>query len=244
MKKNGMKRTVSLILACLMILALACCGAEQGADKPAEEKETPPAGSETASVTEEKGSERHEEGSEEASGPSETEEENRESGEDPASESAKILVAVFSATGTTKGVAERIAAMEGADLYEIVPEEPYTKEDLNWHDSKSRTTKEQDDKNSRPGIAGDKLDLSGYEKIYVGYPIWWGEEPRILDTFVESYDFTGITMIPFCTSSSSGLGRSGKNLEERAGSGNWLEGKRFPGSVSDDDLQSWIESLE
>ena len=154
-----------------------------------------------------------------------------------------VLVVVFSATGTTKGVAEKIAAIEDADLYEIVPAEPYSDADLNWHDSESRTTIEQNDDSVRPVIAGETIDLAGYERIYVGYPIWWGEEPRILDTFVESYDFGTITMIPFCTSASSGIGRSGKNLAEHAKSGNWLDGKRFSGSVSTSDLENWINGL-
>ena len=155
-----------------------------------------------------------------------------------------VLVVVFSATGTTKGVAEKIAAIEGADLYEIVASEPYSDDDLNWNDSNSRTTKEQNDSSVRPGIASETINLSGYSKIYVGYPIWWGEEPRIMDTFVESYDFGNITMIPFCTSSSSGIGRSGKNLADNAGSGNWLDGARFGGSVSEDDLRSWTSGLQ
>ena len=155
-----------------------------------------------------------------------------------------VLVAVFSATGTTKGVAEKIAALEDADLYEILAAEPYSEADLNWNDRSSRTTKEQNDAAVRPAIASDPLDLSGYERIYVGYPIWWGEEPRILDTFVESYDFGTITMIPFCTSASSGIGRSGKNLAEHAKGGNWLDGRRFSGGVSESDLADWIKGLD
>ncbi|MCR4633638.1 MAG: flavodoxin [Erysipelotrichaceae bacterium] len=156
----------------------------------------------------------------------------------------KTLVVVFSATGTTLGVAKKIAAIEDADLYEIKAKEAYSDADLNWNDKNSRSTLEQNDDSVRPEIGSEALSLEGYTKIYVGFPIWWGEEPRILDTFVESYDFSGITMIPFCTSSSSGIGRSGKNLEEHAGNGNWLEGKRFSGSVSETDLASWIDSLK
>ena len=154
------------------------------------------------------------------------------------------LVVVFSATGTTKGVAEKIAAITGADLYEIIPAEPYSDADLDWHDKNSRTTIEQDDKTVRPAIGSDVISLDGYETIYIGYPIWWGEEPRIMDTFVESYSFDGITMIPFCTSGGSGIGRSGKNLAENAGSGNWLDGGRLQGGVSEADIQSWINGLQ
>ena len=127
------------------------------------------------------------------------------------------LVVYFSATGTTKSVAEKIAGVTGADIYEIVPMELYTEADLNWHDSDSRTTHEQDDKSIRPGIASDKLSLDGYTTIYVGYPIWWGEEPRIMDTFVENYDFSGKTMIPFCTSGGSGIGSSGSVRRKEKG---------------------------
>ena len=157
---------------------------------------------------------------------------------------SEILVAYFSATGTTKGVAERIASVTGADLYEIVPVEPSTEDDLNWHDSDSRTTHEQNDKSARPEIAGDKLSLDGYTTVYLGFPIWWGEEPRILDTFAESYDFTGITVIPFCTSGGSGIGRSGSNMEALAGTGTWLDGARHSGSISEEDLRSWIDGLQ
>ena len=155
-----------------------------------------------------------------------------------------VLVVYFSATGTTKGVAEKIASFTGADLYEIKAAQEYTAEDLDWNDSDSRTTHEQNDPAVRPEIGSDPVSLEGYSTIYIGFPIWWGEEPRIMDTFVESYDFDGITMIPFCTSSSSGIGMSGKNLESNAGSGKWLDGERFSGSVSEDELQTWIEGLK
>ena len=154
------------------------------------------------------------------------------------------LVVVFSATGTTKGVAEKIASITDADFYEIIPAEPYSDADLDWNDKNSRTTIEQNDASVRPAISGEAISLEGYKTIYIGYPIWWGEEPRIMDTFVESYNFDGITMIPFCTSGGSGIGRSGKNLAEHAGSGNWLEGDRLQGSVSEEDLQSWIDGLQ
>ena len=154
------------------------------------------------------------------------------------------LVAYFSSTGTTKGVAEKIASVTGGDLYEIMAAEPYSDQDLNYNDSSSRTTIEQNDKSVRPEISSEELSLKGYTTMYLGFPIWWGEEPRILDTFVEKYSFDGITVIPFCTSASSGIGRSGSNMETLAGSGTWLEGERFSGSVSEEELQAWIEGLE
>ena len=125
--------------------------------------------------------------------------------EEPAVVENKTLVIVFSATGNTRTVAEKIAAITDADIYEIIAKETYTEADLNWHDKNSRTTIEQNDPSSRPEIGSGEVPLEGYTTIYIGYPIWWGEEPRIMDTFVEKYDFTGITMIPFCTSGSSGI---------------------------------------
>lgn len=155
-----------------------------------------------------------------------------------------VLVVYFSATGTTKGVAEKIAAITGADTYEIKAAQAYSDADLNWNDSNSRSTKEQNDSSARPKIGSETKSLDGYKTIYIGYPIWWGEEPRIMDTFVESYSFNGITMIPFCTSGSSGIGRSGQNLAKHAGSGNWLEGKRFGAGASEDELKNWIKGLQ
>lgn len=153
----------------------------------------------------------------------------------------KVLVAYFSATGTTKGVAEKIAKITDADLYEIVAKDEYTSDDLDWHDDNSRTTHEQNDPNFRVEMAGEGLSLEEYQTIYLGYPIWWGEEPRILDTFVEKYDFDGKTIIPFCTSGSSGIGESDTNLAQLAGSGTWLKGERFSGSVSEEELEKWID---
>lgn len=152
----------------------------------------------------------------------------------------KTLVVYFSATGTTKGVAEQIASVTGADTYEITAAQPYSTDDLNYNDSNSRTTIEQNDKSVRPEIGSEKISLDGYDTIFIGFPIWWGEEPRIMDTFVESYDFTGKTMIPFCTSSSSGIGASGSNLASIAGTGNWLEGERLSSSS---DIEGWINGL-
>ena len=160
-------------------------------------------------------------------------------------EERDVLVIYFSATGTTKGVAEKIAALTDADIFEIVPAVPYTSADLNWNDRNSRTSVETDDPSCRPEIDGEPVDLEGYSTIFIGYPIWWGDIPRIMSTFVESYDFGEITMIPFCTSASSGVGQSDKHLEEQAGSGKWLKGTRLQGNISEEALHSWIsEKIE
>lgn len=154
----------------------------------------------------------------------------------------KTLVAYFSATGTTKRVAEKIAELENADMYEIVPANPYTSADLNWNDSNSRTTKEMDDKNVRPEIASDDIELSNYSTIYLGYPIWWGDAPRIMSTFVEKYNFDGIKVIPFCTSGGSGIGRSGSNLSNLAKTGNWVQGERLNSGADTNNVQNFIDT--
>lgn len=157
----------------------------------------------------------------------------------------KTLVLYFSATGTTKGVAEKIASVSGADLYEIVPKDPYTDADLNYSDSSTRATMEQNDPDARPEFEPIEIDIDNtYSTVFLGYPIWWGQEPRIMDTFVESYDLSDITVIPFCTSGSSGIGSSGKSLSEKAGSGRWLEGNRFSGTVTEDEIRNWIAGLD
>ena len=155
----------------------------------------------------------------------------------------KTLVIYFSATGTTKGIAGKIAGITGADLYEIRAEIPYTEEDRTWTDSNSRCSVEQNDPAVRPAIGSEKINLDGYSIIYIGYPIWFGQEPRIMDSFVESYDFDGITVIPFCTSGSSGIGQSGRNLASNAGSGNWIDGQRFAGDASEEEIKEWIETI-
>ena len=153
---------------------------------------------------------------------------------------SSVLVVYFSATGTTRGVAERIAALAGADLAEIVPAQPYTAEDLNYNDRTTRATVEQNTPDARPEIA-DEISLDGYTTVYLGYPIWWGQAPRILSTFVESHDFTGITVIPFCTSGGSGAGHTGETLGEQAGTGTFLSSTRLNAGISEAELQAWIE---
>ncbi len=156
----------------------------------------------------------------------------------------KVLVAYFSATGTTKTLAEYAADAMGADLYEIVPEEPYTDDDLNYNDRNTRATVEQNDKNVRPAISGSVENMDQYEIVFLAFPIWWGEEPRIMDTFVEAYDFSGKTVIPFCTSGGSGIGSSGKNMQSLStGDATWLDGARLSGSSSREDMVNWINGL-
>jgi len=159
---------------------------------------------------------------------------------DPVAVEDKVLVVYFSATGTTEKIAETIADITGGELIKIVPEEQYSLQDLKYNDNNSRSTREQNDKSVRPEIAND-ISLEGCKILYLGYPIWWGQAPRILDTFVESHDFSGITVIPFCTSGSSDIGESDDYLAELAKSGNWLQGRRFSGSTAKETLESWIK---
>lgn len=164
---------------------------------------------------------------------------------DTTAESGKILVAYYSASGTTKRVATAIADAAGADLYEITPVEPYTSDDLNWNNSASRVSREHDDESLRD-IALTEItpaDWDSYDAVLIGYPIWWGSAAWPVDNFVKGNDFTGKTVIPFCTSASSGLGDSGTLLEEMAGTGDWQEGYRFSSGASDADVADWVASL-
>ncbi len=229
-----MKKYMTILLSVILVLSLVACGSKSEEDtnqnKQAQEITSEESTTDTTATVADESETTTEETSQEQTS------EEPQTGKD-------VLVVYFSATGTTKGVAEKIAAITDADLYEITAAQEYTSDDLDWNDSDSRTTKEQNDSSVRPEIESDPVSLEGYNTIYIGYPIWWGEEPRIMDTFVESYNFEGITMIPFCTSASSGIGSSGKNLADNAGSGNWLEGQRFGSGASEEDVQSWIEGL-
>ena len=139
----------------------------------------------------------------------------------------RILVAYFSATGTTRKVSEEIARLSDGELFEIEAQEPYTVEDLNWMDTKSRSTLEMKDASARPAIAKTAPNMDAYDTVILGYPIWWGAAPRIIDTFLESYDFSGKTIYPFCTSGGSGIGRSDESLHQRVkGDVKWGKGKQ------------------
>ena len=152
---------------------------------------------------------------------------------------SKVLVAYFSASGVTKEVAERLAEGIGADLYEIVPQVPYTKADLDWTDKQSRSTIEMNDKDCRPAISGKVENMEQYDVIFAGFPVWWYRQPSIIDTFLESYDLSGKTIVPFATSGSSQIGDSGRIMQELAKGAVVVEGKRFPANVSSDELKAW-----
>lgn len=155
----------------------------------------------------------------------------------------KTLVVYFSATGTTEPLAEYAAEILDADIYEIVPEQPYTEADLAYY-TNGRADQEQNNPNARPAISGNVESMDEYDTLILGYPIWHGQAPRIISTFLESYDFSGKTIIPFCTSHSSGIGSSTDNLHALCSdSVNWLEGKRFEAGTSKEVLEEWLGSL-
>ncbi len=154
-----------------------------------------------------------------------------------------VLVAYFSNTGNTESVANTIAQATGGDIYEIVPSEPYTDEDLDYNNDNSRANIEQNDPDARPFIDGVVENMNEYDTVFIGYPIWWGDAPKIICTFVEGYDFTDKNIVPFCTSGGSGISTSEDTLEGLAGEGNWLEGRRFDRNASVDDINEWLESI-
>ena len=227
------KKLLSLSLAAVMALSLAACGQSdttddsQSAGQSQEEPSTP-----APTPTPENG--------EDISTPDASEPEDSQSGE-----SGGVLVVYYSATGNTEAVAGYIAEATGGDLFELEPAEPYNDADLNWTDENSRVTLEHEDESLRDvELVADTVDnWDSYDTVFIGYPIWWGIAAWPVDTFVEANDFTGKTVIPFCTSSSSGLGQSGELLSEMAGTGDWLEGQRFRSSASQEDVTEWVDSL-
>lgn len=218
-----MKKLTALLLSVVLVLSLAACGS---ANKPASSTTQP----ETSAPTEQPESS--------STAPAESEPETQP-------ETGKTLVVYYSASGNTERVAKDIAEAAGADLFEIVPTEVYTSEDLNWTNSDSRVSREHDDESLRdvPLTTTEVPDWDSYDTVFIGYPIWWGIAAWPVDTFVKNNDFTGKTVIPFATSSSSGMGQSGSLLADMAGTGEWQEGQRFSSGVSSDDVQSWVDGL-
>ena len=171
---------------------------------------------------------------------------NRDSNEAdklPEGVSGNVLVAYFSCTNTTKGVAEKIAIATSGVLYQITPAVPYTTADLNYSNDSCRANQEQRDSSSRPEIAGSVTNMEQYDIVFIGYPIWWAEAPRIIYTFLESYDFSGKTIVPFCTSGGSGVGNSATNLHSSASSATWLSGTKLQGSASQSSIDSYVRGL-
>ena len=218
-----MKKLTALLLSVVLVLGLAACGS---ANKPASSTTQP----ETSAPTEQPESS--------STAPAESEPETQP-------KTGKTLVVYYSASGNTERVAKDIAEAAGADLFEIVPTEVYTSDDLDWTNPDSRVSREHDDESLRdvPLTTTEVPDWDSYDTVFIGYPIWWGIAAWPVDTFVKSNDFTGKTVIPFATSSSSGMGQSGSLLADMAGTGEWQEGQRFSSGVSSDDVQSWVNGL-
>lgn len=226
------KRGFILMTVCILIVGmLAGCGAGSGQDESQTQSNTGAASENESSAA------TTEEDSAEVSSEAETDGDGTQ---------GKTLVVYFSATGNTERVAEVIADTTDGELFELEPVDPYTDEDLNYNDDNSRVSQEYADESLRNvGLVADTVDdWQDVERIYIGYPVWWGIAAWPVNTFVEANDFTGKTVIPFCTSASSGLGDSGELLAELAGTGDWQEGMRFRSSVSDEDVVAWVESLE
>lgn len=218
-----MKKLTALLLSVVLALSLAACGS---ANKPASSTTQP----ETSAPTEQPESS--------STAPAESEPETQP-------KTGKTLVVYYSASGNTERVAKDIAEAAGADLFEIVPTEVYTRDDLDWTNPDSRVSREHDDESLRdvPLTTTEVPDWDSYDTVFIGYPIWWGIAAWPVDTFVKNNDFTGKTVIPFATSSSSGMGQSGSLLADMAGTGDWQEGQRFSSGVSSDDVQSWVNGL-
>lgn len=231
-----MKKFLAFLLTLLMAVSLvACAGNSESVETSSPDVES--STSEETSVPEES------EPESEAAQPDETEETGSAPATDTGAEGTKILVAYFSATNTTEGVAEHIANGLNADIYEIVPEDPYTDADLNYNDNNSRTTIEMNDPSARPAISGSVENMEQYDIVFIGYPIWWGDAPRIVSTFMESYDFSGKTIVPFCTSGGSGIGSSASNLEQLTSGAVWQDGRRLNGSDSQEAIMEWVNGL-
>lgn len=210
-----MKKLAVLLLSLVMAAGLTACGSSTSSETGAPESSAPSASGETQETSE-----------------------NTE-------ETGNTLVVYFSATGNTERVAGYIADLTGGDLFELEPAEPYTDEDLNWTMDGSRVNREHEDQSLRDiELVADTVEnWDSYDTVLLGYPIWWGIAAWPVDGFVEANDFTGKTVIPFCTSSSSGIGESGRQLAELAGTGDWQEGMRFSSGVSEAEVQQWLESL-
>lgn len=157
---------------------------------------------------------------------------------------SRRLVAYFSASGVTAKVAEKLAEAVGADIYEIEPAVPYKKEDLDWTNTQSRSSVEMSDPTSRPAIAGKRENMDNYDTVFVGFPIWWYVAPTIINAFLESYDLTGKTIIPFATSGGSGMGKTNAKLNPSCKGANLIEGRVFRPSVTHQELAAWVDGLD
>lgn len=239
-----MKKLTALFLGVTLTVSLAACGSinTSSASSSSSSAEAS-SSSESAEVTETPTEAPTESSSSETEEPAVAESESSEAEAQP--ETGKTLVVYYSASGNTERVAKDIAETAGADLFEIVPTEVYTDEDLNWSNSNSRVSREHDDESLRdvPLTNTEVENWDSYDTVFIGYPIWWGIAAWPVDGFVKANDFTGKTVIPFATSASSGMGQSGSLLADMAGTGDWQEGQRFSSGAGTSDVQEWVSSL-
>lgn len=241
-----MKKILSIVLAVVMALSLSAC---TGGNKPDENSSDTGSSQNVADNSQDNS--QTQDNSAASSGsekeqPAETPDSKTDASQaEPVSgsEGSGILVVYFSATNNTESVAQKLADGLGADIYEIVPMQPYTDEDLDYGNSESRSSVEMDDPSVRPEISGTVENMDQYEVVLIGFPIWWGKAPRIMSTFVESYDFSGKTLAAFCTSASSGFGSSDSALKEATDSAIWLDGHRFSAGASAEDVMEWADGL-
>ena len=222
-----MKKLLSLILLCSCTALFTACGSTESNSQTTTQHEQTTV---TTTTKEDKAA-------------PEVTETNSNTTETPESTESNTLVVYFSRTGNTEKIAEYLIELTNADSYVIEAAVPYTDEDIEYNNDSCRANQEQNDKTVRPEIANPIDSIDSYDTIFLGYPIWWGQEPRIIDTFLESYDFSDKTVIPFCTSGSSGIETSEKNISELVTIGNQLEGKRFPAGASKDEVKEWYDTL-
>ena len=230
-----MKKVITLFMSIILVFSLAACGNQNGGNS-----------SQTSQPTESTTPEGTPETSQQPGEAStETPPENSDATQETEGESGKTLVVYYSASGNTEAVAGYIAEAANADTFELIPVEPYSDEDLDWTTDGSRVNKEHDDESLRDIELVETIvpDWDSYDTVFIGYPIWWGIAAWPVNGFIEANDFTGKTVIPFCTSASSGLGESGELLAEAAGTGNWLEGQRFSSRPSEEDVRAWVDGL-
>ena len=232
-----MKKLTALLLSLAMVFSLAACGntANTPADTSKDDAQTPAVS--PVEKPDDTNTPDDAETPDDANTPADTTAEQPQTG--------KTLVVYYSASGNTKRVAEDIAEATDGDLFEITPAEPYTSDDLNWTNSDSRVSREHDDESLRdvPLTTTEVENWDDYDTVFIGYPIWWGIAAWPVDTFVKNNDFTGKTVIPFATSSSSGMGQSGTLLSEMAGTGDWQDGQRFSSGASQSDVADWVSGL-
>ena len=247
MRRKMMKKLAAAVTGVVLAIGLTACGGQDsGAPETRQEREeVTPESTQEPSVLTEQGTENQPEETQTGQQPENSMETSAENIDQSSAEGGKTLVVYYSATGNTENVAGYIAAAADADIFVLEPVEPYSSEDLDWTNENSRVSKEHENEDARNvelvSVTVDNWEA--YDTVFIGYPIWWHIAAWPVDGFVTANDFTGKTVIPFCTSSSSDLGESGELLAEAAGTGEWLEGERFSSGASEETVRAWVEGL-